>query len=109
MPPFLLHVGTTAICPHAGQVSIISSNTRVMLGGQPAATLADTYTIAGCTLPVPPSKLCVTIRWLVGAMRVRINGSPAILQNSVGLCQSAEQIPQGPPNVILTQMRVKGM
>jgi uncharacterized Zn-binding protein involved in type VI secretion len=111
MPPFLLHVGATAICPHAGQISIISSNTRVMLAGQPAATLADTYTIAGCPFTVPPGKPqpCVTVRWLVPAMRVMINGNPAILQNSVGLCQSAEQIPQGPPNVIVTQVRVKGM
>jgi len=39
---------------------------------------------------------------------VRVGGQPVILQNSTGLCQSAEQIPQGPPNVVMTQMRVRG-
>jgi hypothetical protein len=32
-----------------------------------------------------------------------------LLKASTGLCLSAEQIPQGPPNVIMTQMRVKGV
>lgn len=110
MPGFVLHVGAVAICPHGGQISTISSNTRVMLGGQPAATLADTYPIAGCVFTVPPGKPqpCVMVRWLVPATRVMVNGSPVILQNSVGLCQSAEQIPGGPPNVVMTQVRVKG-
>jgi hypothetical protein len=37
-----------------------------------------------------------------------IGGQPAILQTSSGLCQSAEQIPQGPPTVIVTQVRASG-
>ena len=45
MPGFLFHVGATAICPHGGQVSTISTNTRVMVGGQPVATQPDTYTV----------------------------------------------------------------
>jgi hypothetical protein len=39
---------------------------------------------------------------------VRVGGQQALLQTSSGLCQSAEQIPQGPPNVIAGQIRVKG-
>jgi hypothetical protein len=45
----------------------------------------------------------------VPATRILINGQPAILQASTGLCQSVEQIPQGPPTVIATQVRVGGM
>jgi hypothetical protein len=110
MPGFLMHVGSTAICPHGGQVTVISTNTRVLVSGQPVATQADIYTIAGCTFTVPPGKPqpCVTIRWFSPAMRVFVNGNPAILQNSTGMCQTAEQIPQGPPNVIATQTRVNG-
>src|SRR5688500_7298909 len=100
MPGFLVQVGATAMCPHAGQVSIVSSNTRVLVGGQPAATLGDQFLIAGCPFTVPPGKPqpCVKVQWLAPAMRVLIGGQPAILQTSTGLCLSAEQIPQGPPN-----------
>jgi hypothetical protein len=110
MPGFLVQVGATAMCPHAGQVSIVSSNTRVLLGGQPAATLADQFLIAGCPFTIPPAKPqpCVKVQWLAPATRVLIGGQPAILQTSSGLCLSAEQIPQGPPNVIVTQVRVQG-
>lgn len=110
MPGYLMHVGATAICPHGGQVSIISSNTRVMVSSQAVATVNDTYTVAGCafTIPGPKPQPCVKVQWLVPATRVKVGGQPVILQASTGLCQSAEQIPQGPPNVLVTQLRVKG-
>ncbi len=110
MPGFLVHVGASATCPHAGQVTFTTTNTRVLVSGQPAITVADLFTILGCpfqagTKPQP----CVTGRWLVPATRVLINGQPAIVQISTGLCQSAEQIPQGPPTVVATQTRVSGI
>jgi uncharacterized Zn-binding protein involved in type VI secretion len=110
MPGFLLHVGATVMCPHAGQVSIISTNTRVMVSKQPVATMGDTYMVAGCpfVLPGPTPQPCIKVQWLVPAMRVMVGGQPAILQSSTGLCLSATQIPQGPPSVVVTQMRVKG-
>ncbi len=110
MPGYLLHVGATAICPHGGQVSIISSNTRVLVSSQPVATLNDTFLVAGCafTIPVGKPQPCIKVQWLVPATRVKVGGQPVILQASTGLCQSAEQIPQGPPNVLVTQLRVKG-
>ena len=110
MPGYLLHVGATAMCPHGGQVSIVSSNTRVTVGGQAVATMGDTYTIAGCAFTVPPGKPqpCVKVQWLVPATRVMVTNQPAILQSSNGLCLSADQIPAGPPNVVVTQLRAKG-
>ena len=110
MSGFLLHVGATALCPHGRPVSVISSNARVKVSGQPVATLSDTYTIAGCafTVPGPKPQPCVLVQWLVLASRVRVGGNPVILQTSTGLCQSAEQIPQGPPNILVTQVRVRG-
>lgn len=110
MPGPLFHVGATALCPHAGQVQVISTNTRVLVNGMPVATMGDTYLVAGCVFTVPPGKPqpCVKVQWLVPATRVLVNGQPAILQTSIGLCQSAEQIPQGPPVVVATQPRVIG-
>jgi hypothetical protein len=109
MPGFLMHVGATAICPHGGQVSVVTTNARVLVGGQPVGTFADTYLVAGCAFTVPPKpQPCVKVQWLVPAARVLVNGQPAILQSSTGICLSAEQIPQGPPSVIVTQVRVRG-
>ena len=111
MPGPVAHVGASIVCPHAAAVSVVSSNGRVLVGGQPAATLADTYPIAGCPFQVPipggtKPQPCVTARWLVPASRVTVNGQPLILQTSTGLCQSVEQIRQGPPTVVATQPRV---
>lgn len=108
MPGFIYHVGATAICPHGGQVTTISSNTRVLVNGMPAAVVTDTSVVAGCafTVPGPKPQPCVKVQWLVPAARVLINGQPVLLQTSSGLCLSAEQIPQGPPTIVTTQTRV---
>jgi uncharacterized Zn-binding protein involved in type VI secretion len=109
MPGLLLHVGATAICPHGGQVTIIPSSPRVLVSGQPVATFSDTTLVAGCAFTVGPKpQPCIKVQWLVPAARVTVGGQPALLQTSPGLCQSAEQIPQGPPTVIAGQMRVQG-
>jgi hypothetical protein len=114
MPGSLVHVGAQAICPHAGQVTFATTNSRVLVGGQPAVTVADQFFVGGCPFQVPigtgtKPQPCVLGRWLVPATRILVNGQPAILQTSTGMCQSAEQIPQGPPTVVMTQTRVGGM
>lgn len=111
MPGFLLHVGAMGMCPHGGQMSTISTNTRVLVSGQPVANLSDIYLIAGCAFTVPPGKPqpCIKVLWLVPALRVLVNGQPVILQASTGICQSPEQIPQGPPIITTTQIRVSGI
>ena len=108
MPSPLYHVGATAICPHGGQITVISANTRVLVNGMPVATLADAGIVAGCAFTVPPGKPqpCLKVLWLAPAARVLINGQPALIQTSSGLCQSPEQIPQGPPTIVATQPRV---
>lgn len=111
MSGYLVHVGATALCPHGGPMQTISSNSRVLVSGQPVATLGDTFVISACPFTVPSGKPqpCVTVRWLAVATRVKVGGQPVILQSSTGLCQSAEQVPQGPPNVVSTQVRVRGV
>jgi len=114
MPGLLYHVGATGMCPHGAPVNTISSNTRVLVGGQPVATMADTSTIAGCPFQVPVGpgtkpQPCVRVQWLTPATRVTVNGQPALLQASSGLCQSAEQMPQGPPTITVNQTRVNAI
>ncbi len=111
MADFLFHVGATAMCPHGGQVTTVPGNPRVLIGGQPTATLSDQFLIAGCafTLPGPKPSPCVTVRWIKPATRVLAGSQPVILRSSVGLSMSPEQLPQGPPTVVVTQIRTGGL
>lgn len=95
------------MCPHGGPVTTIPSAPRVLVSGMPVATLADTYLVAGCAFNISGAPHpCVKVQWLVPAVRVLVNGVPAILQTSVGLCLAADMAPQGPPVVAATQPRV---
>jgi len=110
MPGPLLHVGAAGTCPHGmGQMAIASSNVRVMVSGQPVATVADLGTIAGCAFTVGTKpQPCVTVKWLAPATRVLVNGTPALTLPGPHLCVSADQIPAGPPIIAACQMRVIG-
>lgn len=104
---------STILCFHGGPVSIITSNQRVKVNGQPVVTMNDTYTVSGCPFTIPPPvgpkpQPCVRLQWVVAAQRVRVSGQPVLLMNSSGICLSAEQIPQGLPNIVVTQVRVRG-
>lgn len=106
MPGPMLTVGLQAICSHAGQVSVISSNTRVTAGGQPVATVADQCLVAGCPFSVPAGpQPCLQVRWLAPAARVTVMGQPVLLQTSNGLGLGPTQAPQGPVSVLVTQPR----
>ena len=98
------------MCMHGGQATTVSTNARVLVSGQPVAVLNDVTTIAACpfTLPgAPPVPMpCVTVRWLVPSTRVLVNGTPALLQTSTGLCLAATQAPQGAPSITVNQSRV---
>ncbi|MEZ4682540.1 MAG: hypothetical protein R2932_50865 [Caldilineaceae bacterium] len=107
---FLIDQNAVILCTHGGSTQIQTANTRVKAGGGYLTTVSDLFTVAGCpfTVPGPKPQPCVKVQWLVPSTRVRVNGSPVLLQSSTALCQSAEQIPQGAPNVVATQVRVKG-
>ncbi|RYD45545.1 MAG: hypothetical protein EOP63_00860 [Sphingomonadales bacterium] len=108
MPGPVLHTGASATCPHGGMLNIVAASPRVQVSGMPAAVLTDQGLVAGCAFTVPPSKPqpCVTTRWMVGATRVIANGQPLLINPCVAICQSAEQIPGGPPIITGSQTRV---
>lgn len=113
MADFILTTASTLMCPHGGQVQLSSSNSQANIQGSPALLLSDRHTVSGCPfqIPVGPGtkpQPCVSVQWLVGATQTRVGGVPVLLQSSVGLCLSAEQIPQGPPSVSQVQQVVKG-
>ncbi len=109
MPP-IFHVGAVAMCPHGGPVTTISTNTRVMVNAMPAATMTDTFTVAGCVFNISGSPHpCVLVQFLVPATRVKVMGQPVILQTSPSLAKAADQAPQGPASMVTVQPRVQGM
>src|SRR5829696_4374276 len=91
MPGFLLHVGATVLCSHAGQAQPTVPNPRVMVSGQPRVTRASPYVVAGCTLPPPPGANgpCVTAQWTTAATRLLSTGQPLLLQDSQAICAAS--------------------
>jgi len=107
MPGFLLHLGATITCSHAGQAIPIAPNPRVLVSGQPVVPFTSTYGIIGCTLPPPPAANgpCVTAQYVTSATRVFVSGVPVLLVDSQALCT-----PTGTPLIpLVTQTRVTGI
>lgn len=109
MPGFLLDAGTTIMCPHGGQVTVVPRAVRISLGGKPPLLVDDVATVAGCAFNVSgaPSP-CLRVQWLMPATRVTIDSSPVLLSSSVGLCVNAGGAPQGTAIVSGFQIRVQG-
>jgi hypothetical protein len=104
MPGFLLHIGATVVCSHAGQAQATVPNPRVSVAGQPSVTMSAPWVVSGCTLPTPPAANgpCVTAQWLTAATRVTSNGVPLLLFDSRSLCAPSAT----PLTVVQTQTRV---
>lgn len=115
MPGFLLHVNAVMQCTHAAPATTTPTQPRVLVNGQSVATASNIITVTGCpfTVPGPKPQPCVIVKWLMLSTRVLVNGQPVLLQptptgSGSGICQSAEQIPQGPPIIGMVQTRVIG-
>jgi len=78
MPGPILHLGATVLCSHAGQAAPTAPFPRVLVSGQPVATVAAPYAIVGCGLTgsAPP---CATAQWTVAAVRVLAGGVPVVI------------------------------
>ena len=117
MPGFLLHVNAVMQCFHAAKATIAPSQPRVLVSGQPIATMASVIAVAGCPFQIPfgvgtKPQPCVLVKWAMPSTRFLVAGQPAALDPAPGpgpgICQSVEQIPQGPPVVSTFQIRVMG-
>jgi len=107
MPGFLLHLGATVLCSHAGQATPTAPNPRVTVTGQPTVAITSPYVIAGCTLPPPlaANGPCVTAQYVTAATRVTSSGQPLLLFDSQAICA-----PTGTPlQTVVTQTRVKAI
>lgn len=118
MPGFLLHVAASIQCFHQAPVLTFPTQTRVLVGGRPVATtLNQLVVMPGLCLFTPPGspkmQPCVLVQWQLLSTRLFVDGQPALLQSGpgfgAGVCQSAEQVPQGAPVVSSMQLRVSAM
>src|SRR5262245_8774203 len=101
---FLLHLGATVMCMHAGTATPVTTNPRVKVGGQPVVVQTSQYLIAGCSLASAPAPFCATATWVQVSTRVRAGGVPVVLQNSQAVCAA----PGTGLQVVTMQMRVRG-
>ena len=101
MPGFILHLGATVICAHAGQATPLAPFPRVLVSGQPITTLSSPYAVAGCPFPPVSGGPCVTAQWVMSAARVLAGGAPVLVQSGVAICA-----PTGTPlTPVVTQPR----
>ena len=99
----IVHVGATVQCVHQGSAQPTAPSPRVKVGGQPIVTQSCAYAIAGCALASTSSPPCATAQWVRGALRVKSNGLPVILQDSQATC-----VPTGTGLLVVTvQQRVR--
>jgi hypothetical protein len=96
-----LHLGAVVTCGHAGPATPTAPFPRVLLSGQPVATIAAPWAVTGCSLTgsAPP---CVTGQWITGAVRVLAGGVPLATMTGTSTC-----VPTGMPLLPLaSQVRV---
>jgi hypothetical protein len=104
VPGFILHLGANVRCAHGGSALPSSPSPRVLVMGQPAATLPAPWTIAGCTLPPNAGGPCATAQFTTSSLRVFAVGQPVLLLDSQATC-----IPTGTPLIVGgAQTRVVG-
>jgi len=106
MPGFLLHEGANVLCAHAGQARATIPNPRVKVSSRATVQQANPWAITGCPFNVSGTPApCVTAQWTTAATRLRAGKLPVLLQDSQATCA-----PNGTPlNIVLTQLRVKGI
>lgn len=94
-------------CAHGGKATFVSTASKVLFDSGPPLVLGDKGIVAGCAFTVPTGKPqpCVTVLLMQTASKVLVEGRAVILQSPGDICQSAEQVPQGP--VAYTKVQTK--
>jgi hypothetical protein len=108
MPGPFLTTAANILCTHGGKAILVTANAQARAGGQ-VLLESDVHAVAGCPFvsgvtPMP----CVRIEWTAGAGSVKIGGTKALVQSSVGKCLNAASAPQGVAIVVPGQFRARG-
>lgn len=99
-------MATVIQCPHAIPAQMIASATKVLVDAAPPLLMGDKGMVSGCPFMVGNKpQPCVTALLTGVATKVMVEGKFVLLMNPSDICQSAEQIPQGP--VVWTTVQTK--
>ncbi|HYW16731.1 MAG TPA: hypothetical protein VE891_11355 [Allosphingosinicella sp.] len=103
----IVTMATVVQCPHGVPGTVSTSTAKVLIDNMPPLVMGDKGTIAGCPFTVPPSKPqpCVTALLTKPSAKVMAENKPVLLMNPADICQSGDQIPQGP--IVWTSIQAK--
>lgn len=108
--PQLLTKSSTILCPHGGQVTVITSNSKSKAGGDFLARKTDTFTISGCSFMIGSNPHpCMTVEWSSEASRSKSTSGAHLHTGSVGMCKAADGAVQGVAQIANTQAKVQGI
>ncbi len=105
----LLNTSSVMKCPHGGQVTATTTNTRVQAGGDFALRSSDTFLISGCPFTLGPTPHpCVQVQWVQPASGSQVMSDFTLTEESVGMCVAADMATQGTVMISSTQSQVSG-
>lgn len=105
--PLLLNTNSVILCPHGGVVTHIPGTfTSYRIEGRLPMLLTDTYLIQGCGNYAGQFSPCAMVIWVTASSKLIVRGVPVLTQASVGLCQSAAGVVQGPAIIAVCQLIV---
>lgn len=104
MASLLLNTGTIIMCPHGGMVTHAPLTvTSYRVDGRLPMLQSDNYIIVGCSNNYGRPSPCFRVTWASASNLLVIRGERALTLDSVGICQSASGIAQGPAIITYTQ------
>jgi len=91
-------LATRIQCPHMVPGQLMTGTAKVLVDNAPPLVLGDKGTVAGCPFTVPTGKPqpCTTALLTGVSTKVLAEGKAVLLMNPSDICQSVDQIPQGP-------------
>ena len=109
MPNYILTTSSTIMCPHGAVVNHIPTYFgSYRVNGEIPMLRTDQYLIAGCPFILPLGMIplpnpCIRIMWISASNFLFVRGVQALTNVSIGICQSANGIPPGPPIITAFQ------
>ncbi len=102
----ILNTASAIMCPHGGQATLFTSNTRVFADGSQVLLESDIHPVVGCPFTVGTKySPCVRIQRSAGANKATVTSTPVLVQSSIGSCKNGEGAVQGVAVIVNTQIK----
>jgi len=102
----ILTINSKIMCPHGGNVLLLTSNTKLLVENVPALIESDIYSVTGCPFTVGSKySPCVKVEWNQGALKAKSNEISILVNSSMGKCTNLEGALQGMALIINTQLK----